>query len=72
MDMKVVKTTKRKAVSKAIAKQDIETQKASQQVQDAIRLKAYELYVQDGCQHGNDVANWQAAEQIVLGQLASK
>ena len=70
--MKVTKTTKRKAVSKAIAKQDIETQKASQQVQDAIRLKAYELYVQGGCQHGNDVANWQAAEQIVLGQFVSK
>ena len=72
MDMKITKTTKRKAVSKAIAKQDIETQKASEQVQDAIRLKAYELYVESGCQHGNDVVHWQAAEQIVLGQLVSK
>ena len=70
--MKVTKTTKRKAVSKAIAKQDIETQKASQQVQDAIRFKAYELYAQGGYQDGKDVANWQAAEQIVLGRIASK
>ncbi len=68
------KTTSRKAVSKAIAKQEFETQKttlnaqlAPEQVQDAIRLKAYELYMQRGCQDGNDFQDWLAAEQLVLG-----
>lgn len=34
-----------------------------QQVQEAIRLKAYELYLERG---GNDFENWVTAEQIVL------
>ncbi len=72
MSMRITKITSRKAVSKAIAKQDVETQKASQEIQDAIRLKAYEFYVQRGYQHGNDLADWQAAEQIVLGRISSK
>ena len=70
--MKVSKTTSRKAVSKAIANQDVETQTTSmlaqEQIQNAIRLKAYELYVQRGCQSGNDRQDWIAAEQIILKQ----
>ena len=71
------KTSSRKAVSKAIAKQEFETQKTSpsaqlapEQVQDTIRLKAYELYMQRGCQNGNDFQDWLAAEQLVLQTLS--
>lgn len=72
------RTTSRKAVSKAIAKQEFETQKttpnaqlAPEQIQDAIRLKAYELYMQRGCQNGNDFQDWLAAEQLVLQALSN-
>ncbi|MDO8675224.1 MAG: DUF2934 domain-containing protein [Candidatus Omnitrophota bacterium] len=72
------KTSSRKAVSKAIAKQEFETQKttpgaqlAPDQIQDAIRLKAYELYMQRGCQNGNDFQDWLAAEQLVLQTLSN-
>ena len=68
----IAKTTTRKAVKKAIAKQDAEQSQMSasvlwnsEQIQDAVRLKAYELYVQGGCQPGNDVQNWLAAEQLI-------
>ena len=67
------KTTSRKAVSTAIAKQEFETQKITpsaqlspEQIQDAIRLKAYELYMRRGCQNGNDLQDWLAAEHLVL------
>ncbi|MBI3314813.1 MAG: DUF2934 domain-containing protein [Candidatus Omnitrophica bacterium] len=72
------KITSRKAVSKAIAKQEFETQKttpdaqmAPEEIQDAIRLKAYELYMQRGCQNGNDLQDWLAAEQLVLQALSN-
>ena len=72
------KTSSRKAVSKAIAKQESEIQKttpnaqlAPEQIQDAIRLKAYELYMQRGCQNGNDFQDWLAAEQSVLQALSN-
>ena len=66
--MGVSKTTSRKAVSKAIAKQDIEQKRTQEQIQEAIRLKAYELFLERGCQNGNDIQDWQEAEQIVLGK----
>ena len=52
----------RKAVTKAFAKQDSE-----QNIEDAIRLKAYELYVERGYTDGNHENDWLAAERIVLG-----
>ena len=69
----VSKTVSRKAVTKAIAKQEAEAlshsshrQLAGEEVQDSIRLKAYELYLQRGCQQGYDVEDWLTAEQMVL------
>lgn len=61
------KPTTRKAVVQAIAKQDKETkpQLAKENLDDAIRLKAYELYIQRGGQSGNDVEDWLTAERIV-------
>jgi len=68
----------RKSVSKAIAKQDSESQKTpakqqwnQEQLQDAIRLKAYEIYAQRGYTQGNDMDDWLRAEQLVLGHGAS-
>ena len=66
--MRIAKTTRRKAVSKAIENQEVETKQASNAQLEAIRLKAYELYVQRGCRHGHDVEDWQVAEQIILNQ----
>ena len=70
------KTVSRKAVSKAMAKQEVETKQSSsahltQEQAEAIRLKAYELYLQRGCQHGNDVEDWKTAEAMVLSQAVS-
>ena len=67
---KSTKSPGRKAVVQAIAKQDKENQKqsskSSQEMQQAICLKAYELFLQRGEQHGSDVEDWLAAERIVL------
>jgi hypothetical protein len=38
----------------------------SEQIQEAIRLKAYDLYVQRGCQQGAETEDWLIAERIVL------
>jgi hypothetical protein len=61
----------RKAVNKAIAEQDSENaQKASlsqEQIQEAIRLKAYELYEQRGRTPGHHENDWLMAERIVMG-----
>ena len=73
--MAVSRTTSRKAVAKAMANQNGETKDASRsgfgqdKIQEAIRLKAYELYLQRGCAHGYDVQDWIAAEQIFLSQV---
>ena len=63
-----VKSTTRKAVKKAIVEQDAEVELACEQIQESIRLKAYELFVERGCTHGNDREDWIAAEQIILGK----
>ena len=56
------KTTTRKSVKKALEIQDKE------QLQEAIRLKAYELFVQRGYQNGYAEQDWLTAEQIVLNE----
>jgi len=70
----IAKTVSRKAVSKAIVRQEadfqqtgLNTQLTQEQIQDAIRLKAYELYTRQG---GTDVDNWLTAEQIILSNTA--
>lgn len=66
------RTTTRKAVKKAIDKQDLEQKAAARPVftqedlHNAICLKAYELFVAGGCQVGKDLEDWYAAERIVL------
>ncbi len=60
------KTTSRKVVAQAITKQEREDQLTKEEIQDAIRLKAYELYLQRGAQQGNDFEDWLTAEQIIL------
>ena len=67
------RTVSRKAVSKAMAKQEVETKQSfnaqlTEGQAEAIRLKAYELYLQRGCQDGNDVEDWKTAEAMVLNQ----
>jgi hypothetical protein len=68
---KTPRTTTRKSVVQAIAKQEKENKKKniySPEVQEAIRLKAYEIFIQRGCEHGNHNEDWIAAERIILGQ----
>lgn len=64
------RSTSRKSVVQAIAKQDKEAQKKlsanSPEIQEAIRLKAYEIFIQRGGEHGNHFDDWIAAEQIIL------
>ena len=60
------KSTGRKAVVQAFANQDKENQKEAAQIQEAIRLKAYELYIERGGSHGNDLEDWVTAERLVL------
>lgn len=63
------KSTVRKAVAQAMDSHDKENGMAARsscEIQEAIRLKAYELYVQRGCSHGNDVEDWVTAERLVL------
>ena len=71
------KATGRKAVVQAMAKQNIETKRTSskmtaltnEQIQEAIRLKAYELYIERGGCNGNDAEDWFTAERIVLQSI---
>lgn len=63
------KATSRQAVTEAIAKQDVETQQTlqnPQDIQEAIRIKAYELFVERGYIAGNEVEDWLTAERIIL------
>ncbi len=64
------KSTGRTEVVQAMAKQDKEIKqkkvKDSKDLQEIIRLKAYELYVERGGTDGNDADDWIAAERIVL------
>lgn len=64
----VKKTTTRKAVKKAIEIQDAEDLNSTTDIQEAIRLKAYELYVARGCQGGSPEQDWADAERIVLNK----
>lgn len=52
------KETKSKNGSKA--------EHATQEIQQAIAKKAYELYEMRGGQHGHDLEDWLGAEQSVL------
>ena len=66
----IKKSTSRKAVSVAIAKQDKENEiasaKNSQDLYEAIAFKAYELFLGRGGSHGNDMEDWLEAERIIV------
>ena len=59
----------RRAVTKAFESQNHQSKSSlsQEQLQEAIRLKAYELYAQRGCMDGDHENDWLAAERIVLG-----
>lgn len=78
--MRVTKTTAttppkstytRKAVKKAIECQDQE-RLSSPDVQEAIRIKAYQLFLARGSEWGNPEQDWIDAEKIVLKKMLSK
>jgi Protein of unknown function (DUF2934) len=54
-----IKPAKRNAVTEAIVNEN-------QEIQDAIRFKAYELYLERNGANGNDIEDWLTAERIVL------
>jgi hypothetical protein len=39
-------------------------------IQEQITIRAYELWQQAGCPHGNDKSHWLQAEREVLTQFA--
>ena len=61
------RTYTRKAVKKAIESQDEEIISVAQDLQEAIRIKAYELFLSRG-QWGNPEQDWIEAEKIVLSK----
>lgn len=42
----------------------------TQEIQQKIEKKAYELYEQRGGAHGNDLNDWLEAERIVLAEIS--
>ena len=68
------RSTSRKAVVQAIANQDQEVQQDlslnDKEIQEAIRLKAYELYLTRDKNVGNPQEDWLTAEQIILQKFS--
>ncbi len=62
------RTYTRKVVKKAIETQEQEIAASAVDLQDAIRLKAYELFIQRGGHWGNPEQDWLEAEKIILGK----
>ena len=67
----IAKTTTRKSVAKALStkKTAVQIKVTEERVQELIRLKAYQLYVERGQQHGNHDQDWADAEKTVLESL---
>jgi len=66
-------TTKRTTTKTTAAKSRVEipspqTTYAGNDFYRKVQEKAYELFVARGCDHGYDVEDWLAAEQIVKGE----
>ncbi len=40
-------------------------------MEEYIRLRAYQLFEERGCQHGHDVDDWLEAEAEILGKRSS-
>ncbi len=66
----IKKTTTRRAVKKAIKSQDSENLLSYEELQNEIRMKAYELFLQRGGQWGNPEQDWIEAEKIVLKKIS--
>jgi len=61
---------KKKSGTGSTSAADIEIQKL-----DQIRQRAYELYEQDGCEHGRDLEHWLRAEaevSMAVSEISSK
>ena len=61
---------KKKSGTGSTSAADIEIQKL-----DQIRRRAYELYEQDGCEHGRDLEHWLRAEaevSMAVSEISSK
>ncbi len=39
--------------------------------EDTIRMRAYQLFEERGCEHGHDLEDWLAAESELMGKKAS-
>jgi hypothetical protein len=53
------------AVKKAVAKKVVSRDELSRRIQD----KAYELYLNRGCSHGDDQNDWYEAERLVRAEM---
>jgi hypothetical protein len=42
------------------------------ELRERIARRAYDLFLQGGCRHGQDVQNWLEAEKTVLSELGLK
>jgi hypothetical protein len=52
---------------------DIDMRKPdTQRLNEAISVMAYQLFINRGAEHGNDLRDWLEAEQLVLAQMKLK
>ncbi len=71
--MRIPKTPAKPRVRKSVAKaiqEETPQQSLSQELQDAIRVKAYELYLERNGAEGSPEQDWLTAQKIILSQKA--
>jgi len=44
---------------------------SEEEIKEKIEKKAYELFEQRGCGHGNELGDWLEAERIVMAELGN-
>lgn len=64
--------TKKRSAKKILPTTSLSNDHYLAGIHDAIRLKAYELFVERGCVHGADVDDWLNAEKIIQEQMSTK
>lgn len=69
VELKTQKSNFKKAKTPSASEHPAEKAQADQeQLQEKIRQKAYDLYLQRSGQDGDDVQDWLTAEKIFLGK----
>ena len=75
---KVVSKTVKKTVAKIVEKKVVKKGAASRKItiseaelQSRIEARAYQIYLERGCSHGNDAGDWYRAEKDLRSRIKS-